>query len=102
MTVQNRTNEFFGAIESLQARGSGAMHAAQLMNRLANNADVKQRLMNDSPHGTRREQRSEFARRSTHIGREISHIGVKLDKLEKRTFDVVFALTLSCQEEELV
>ncbi len=38
MTVKDRTKEFFAAVDSIQSRGSGAMHTSHIINRLEANA----------------------------------------------------------------
>jgi syntaxin 5 len=95
MTVQNRTKEFYGAIDSLQSRGSGAMHASQLMNRLGsstNSSGDRKPLLGTSgdPSGTAAGMgrpstplRSEYSRRAAHVGKSIALTHSKLDKLER-------------------
>jgi hypothetical protein len=87
MTVQNRTNEFFAAVESLKSRGSGAMQAAQLMNRLQSNADQQRRLL-DGPSvgGQLQRKRTDFARQAAAIALEFNGVAAKLEKLTKCMF----------------
>jgi syntaxin 5 len=86
MTVQDRTTEFFAAIEAIQQRGTGAMQAAQLMNRL----DDRQRLLSSTPTSASSvglsqprvlKERSEFTRMAAHIGRSIAATSAKLEQL---------------------
>jgi syntaxin 5 len=77
MTVKDRTQEFHAAVESLQNRHTGAMHASQLMNRLESRQNL---LPQRQP-----ENKSEFARMAAQVGREINATAAKLERLTKRT-----------------
>lgn len=75
-------------MESLKSRGSGAMQAAQLMNRLQANADQQRRLLDGGVGGGQQpfqqRKRTEFARQAAAVALEFNGVAAKLEKLTKR------------------
>lgn len=102
--MQDRTNEFMAAVESLQSRHSGAMHAAQLMSRLESHANSSgdagdtNRLLSSS---STREKKTDFARMAASIGREITDCAHKLEKLAKCKVVVVEVMLLVAKKKSL-
>jgi syntaxin 5 len=71
MPVQDRTTEFFGCVDSIRSRSAPAVRAA---------AESKQRLLQTRTGAPK----AEFTRMADAIGRDISSVSLKLNKLAAR------------------